>query len=107
MGVKLKGINNFKRKVENKKNYVNKTTNQVLDQGTRIIESSMKMDVPVDTGNLRNNIRREVRGNDYIVSAETNYARHVERRQKRRGQSFFIRNVKRGIELIKVKIRSM
>lgn len=49
-----------------------------LEEASIIVQADAKRQVPVDTGNLRGSISRQIKGNTAIVGSNVEYAEHVE-----------------------------
>ena len=53
-------------------------TPRFLEEASIIVQADAKRNAPVDTGNLRGSITREVKSDSAIVGTNVGYAEHVE-----------------------------
>lgn len=80
MRIRLDGMKEFKRVVSNLTEEVQQEVKDLVKNTTLGVEADAKNLAPVDTGNLRRNIKSNITGNGFKgeVTSNSEYGMHVE-----------------------------
>lgn len=78
MSKNISGLDELLMDLDKYNNVSNNAVRKALELSGAEVERQMKMDCPVDTGNLRSSIRYEVNGDSVEIGTNVEYAPYVE-----------------------------